>query len=396
MPWNEVKTMDQKKDFIDLVNQNDLSFSECCRQFSISRVTGYKWFKRYKTSGLEGLLELDRKPHNNGRELDEDTVREVLQVRYARPSMGPRKIKAYLENTRPNETWPAASSIGNLLDRHKLTRRRRKRNRVPITAPLSHCNDVNQLWSVDFKGAIRLENRKAYEPLTICDAHSRFLIQCVDLQFKDTEYVWAIYEQAFYEYGLPIRIRTDNGPPFGSCAAGRLTSLAVKLIKAGVIPEWINPGCPEENGRHERMHRSLEESILLSAPKTHKEFGDCVEDFLSFYNYERPHEALGQKPPSSIFTTSPRKWCGRLKSPEYSSLFDVREVSKAGQIEHKGKKVFITGSLVREPVGLKENAEGFLEVFYGPIYLGKIGTESRLIKPEMPGRVKRKFTATYY
>lgn len=236
----------------------------------------------------------------------------------------------------------------------------------------------------------------AYEPLTICDAHSRFLIQCVDLKFKDIEYVWAMYEQAFYEYGLPVRIRTDNGPPFGSCGAGRLTRLGVKLIKAGVTPEWIKPGCPQENGRHERMHRSLEEAVSFPLPKTPEELKGRFLEFIDFYNYERPHEALGQKPPASIFTTSPRKWCGRLKSPEYSNLFEVREVSKAGQIKHKGRKVFITESLVREPVGLKENSEGVLEVFYGPIYLGKIGAENRLIKPEMPGRVKRKLTLTYY
>ena len=390
MPWNEVKAMDQKKDFIDSVLNDKLSFSESCRQFSISRKTGYKWVERYNVLGLEGLLENSRKPHRNSRELDESTICQILNLRYKRPSLGPRKIKARLEDAYPNGDWPSASSIGNLLDRYGLSKKRRKRIRVPVTAPLSHCNDVNEIWSADFKGAIRLENGIAIEPLTISDAHSRFLIQCIDLELKNTEHVWTMYERAFYEFGLPKKMRTDNGPPFGSCAAGRLTPLAINLVKAGIVPEWIRPGNPQENGRHERLHRSLEEVVSLPRAATRKEIQERFRDFVDFYNNERPHEALGQKVPSSVYSPSSRTWSGRLESPEYSSEFDVRRVSKGGQVKFKGKKVYIAENLTYEPVGVKEVSDGWWEVFYGPIYLGKIGSEDHLIKPQLPGRSKTK------
>lgn len=390
MPWNEVKTMDQKKNFIDLVLREELPFSECCRQFSVSRKTGYKWFGRYQELGLEGLLEEKRTPNNITRALDQEVIKQVLEIRQKRPCLGPRKIKARLERLYPTKKWPAASSIGNILDRYQLTRVRKKRHRVPLTAPLSECKGINDLWSVDFKGSFQLNGTK-YEPLTICDAHSRFLIRCLDLKSKDIEHVWAIYEDAFYEYGLPLKIRTDNGPPFGSCGAGRLTRLGVKLIKAGVIPEWINPGNPQENGRHERMHRVLEETLVLSPIEEESAF----DDFIDFYNYERPHEALDQNTPSAVFRNSPRKWYGQLRSPIYSKEFEIREASKVGQIEYKQKKVFLSSCLAGEPVGIKVVDKGF-EVFYGPIYLGKVEEENRLIKPEKLGRPKgRKVISPY-
>jgi transposase InsO family protein len=224
------------------------------------------------------------------------------------------------------------------------------------------------------------------EPLTITDCNSRFLICCTHLDKHTVGDVWPILNRSFQEYGLPNRIRSDNGAPFGSVGAGRLTRLAVNIIKAGVIPEWINPGHPEENGRHERFHLTLKQEVATPPKETLALQVQALEGFRYDYNFERPHEALNMKKPCECYTSSNRIWGGVLRPPEYNRReFDVRKVEKSGQITWKGKHIYISETLMGEYVGLKLLENDYLEVFYGPVYLGKIDGNS-LDKPKMKTR----------
>ena len=263
---------------------------------------------------------------------------------------------------------------------------------MPATHPLGNVNNSNDVWMADFKGWFLTKDKKKCEPVTITTGHTRYLIRCNQLTKKSTEYVWPIFEEAFWEYGLPNRVRTDNGPPFGCIGIGRLSQLSVNLIKAGVVPEWINPGHPEENGRHERFHLTFKQAVASPPAGSLEEQIARMEQFQEEYNYERPHEALSFETPASQYYASERQWDGILRSPEYDGKeMAVRKVCQSGCIWVNQKEYFLGQVLTGEYVGMKEVETEEYELYYGPVYLGKLKKGQKIERPKLvPKKVVRR------
>ena len=389
MPWEETCVMDRRMSFIAACLAGEESVSSLCRQFAVSRKTGNKWLARYRSEGAAGLADRSRAPRSNARAIDDAVVQAVIGLRHRRPTWGPRKIKAWLEDRCPEQVWPAASTIGELFDRQGLTRHRKRRRRsAPQTAPLGVCAAPNDVWCADFKGWFLTGDGTHVEPFTLSDAHSRFLLRCEAVGRADEAHVWPILAGAFREYGLPTALRSDNGPPFASLAVAGLSRLAVKLIKAGVRPERIAPGRPQQNGRHERLHLTLKQDTASPPGRSLAEQMGRFARFQEDYNTERPHEALGQRPPGRVYRPSPRAFDGVLRAPDYPAEAAVRRVRHAGTIKWRGEELFISEALAREPVGLFPVTDDVWLLKYGPVVLGTMKGREGFIRVG-PGRPPR-------
>jgi hypothetical protein len=267
-----------------------------------------------------------------------------------------------------------------------VTVKRRLRRRSPPSAPFGQCAAANDVWCTDFKGWFVTGDGKRCEPLTLSDAHSRYLLRCQALARTDTDHVWPVLEAAFREFGLPLRLRSDNGSPFASCGAGGLSQLAVKVIKAGVVPERIKPGKPQQNGRLERLHLTLLQDTASPPAGTWREQLERLRCFQHLYNEERPHQALGNETPAKHYAASPRRFDGVLREPDYGSDYAVRRVRHNGEIRWRGNTIYISGALIGEPVGLIENDSGDCTACYGPVALGVIAPGANCLrKPNARG-----------
>lgn len=386
MVWKETCAMEERMRFVDAVVENTETFAAVCRRFGVSRKTGYKWLARYQAEGVEGLKDQSRAPLHHAQSMTARIAEQCLAVRRAHPSWGPAKIKAWLEKHRPRTEWPAASTMGALLDREGLTVKRVVRRRgPPSSVPFAQCAAANDVWCIDFKGWFITGDGKRCEPMTLSDAHSRYLLRCQALARNDGDHVWPVLDAAFREFGLPLRLRSDNGSPFASTGAGGLSQLSVKVIKAGVLPERIKPGKPQQNGRLERLHLTLLQDTASPPAPTLRTQLDRFRSFQRVYNEERPHQALGNDVPAARYAASPRRFDGILREPEYSADHEVRRVRHNGEIRWQGNTIYINAALVGEPVGLLEDDEGSWPVSYGPIKLGVIAHgENRLRKPKPP------------
>lgn len=385
MGWKEICAVEERMRFVVAVEKREESFAAICRRFGVSRRVGYKWLQRFEEEGACGLLDRSRAPRHHPQAMVQEIAERCLEVRRAHPTWGPLKVRAYLERKAPATTWPAASSIGELLDREGLTVKRKLRRRSPpSSAPFAHCGAANDVWCIDFKGWFLTGEGKRCEPLTITDAHSRYLLRCQALPRTDTEHVWPVLDAAFREFGLPRYLRSDNGSPFASRGAGGLSRLSVRLIKAGVTPERIAPGKPQQNGRHERMHLTLLQDVANPPARSMREQLRRLHEFQRHYNEERPHQALGNATPADCYQLSPRRFEGILRSPEYDDQ-DVRRVRHNGEIKLHGKLIYISEALIGEPIGLAEDEDGWT-VTYGPITLGTVAhRDDRLRRPKRKG-----------
>lgn len=386
MGWKETYAVDERMRFVIAVEKREEPFAAICRQYDVSRRVGYKWLARFEEAGVEGLLDRSRAPLHHPHEIADELAERCLAVRRAHPSWGPLKVRAYLERRAPAKDWPAASTIGALFDREGLTVKRKLRRRSPpSSAPFSGCEAANDVWCIDFKGWFLTGDGDRCEPLTLTDAHSRYLLRCQALLRTDTDHVWPVLDAAFREFGLPQYMRSDNGSPFASRGAGGLSKLSVKLIKAGVVPERIAPGKPQQNGRHERMHLTLLQDTASPPACSLRQQLKRLRDFQRLYNEQRPHQALGNATPADSYTPSPRRFDGILREPEYGPDHTVRRVRQNGEVKWNGTAIYINQALVGEPVGLDENAIGWI-VSYGPIVLGTIAhRDDRLRKPKHSG-----------
>jgi transposase InsO family protein len=294
------------------------------------------------------------------------------------------KVRAYLERLRPSRDWPAASTIGALFDREGLTVKRKLRRRSPpSSAPFAHCGAANDVWCIDFKGWFLTGDGSRCEPLTLSDACSRYLLRCQVLARTDSKHVWPVLDAAFREFGLPLYLRSDNGSPFASRGAGGLSRLSVKLIKAGVTPERIAPGKPQQNGRHERMHLTLLKEAASPPARTLREQIKRLQAFQRLYNEKRPHQALDNATPADCYTASSRRYDGVLREPNYGVDDRIRRVRQNGEIKWNGSTIYISEALVGEPIGLAEQDDGGWSVSYGRIELGVINHRGdRLDKPK--------------
>ena len=371
MPWKEKSTVDQRKELIARCRSGEESIAWICRELEISRQTAYKFLKRYEETGEEGLADLSRAPHHRPGAMREGIAERILEARRKHPRWGPRKLRADLVRQDEAEKWPSASSIGDLLKREGLVAGRRKRARVPpYGAPLQHADTPNRVWCADFKGWFRCGDGKRCDPLTATDACSRFLLRCRAVEKTDGPHVRSVFEVMFQEYGLPDAIRTDNGPPFASGAPGGLSRLAMWWMQLGIRHERIDPGCPQQNGRHERMHQTLKQETASPPKGSLKRQQEAFQAFEREYNYERPHEALQYRTPAEVYRRSQRAYPARLPDLEYPPGAHLRWVSQQGSVKWKNKRTFLSEVLARQAVGLIELEEDYFEVYYGPILIG--------------------------
>ena len=352
------RAVDKRMRFVTAVEVGQETMTALCRRFGFSRKTGYKWLERYRLDGIEGLSERSRAPREHPRAVSAAIAERCLAVRRAHLTWGPVKVRAWLERNDPEVVWPAASTIGELFDREGLTiKRKLRRHCPPLSTPFAACNSANAVWCIDFKGWFLTGDGTHCEPLTLSDAYSRYLLRCQPLGRTDTEHVWPVLDAAFREFGLPLRLRSDNGPPFASTGTGGLSRLAVKVIKAGVRPERIAPGQPQQNGRLERLHLTLLRDTANPPARSLREQLGRFRDFQRVYNEDRPHAALGNATPAEYYGRSPRRWDGILREPEYPDEAALRRVHRNGAIRWRGAEIYLSEALVGEPVGLIERSE---------------------------------------
>lgn len=369
MPWKENSTMDLRAHLIRDF-ETGYSATELAGIYQVSRRTVYKWIDRHAAEGVAGLADRSRAPRHRPQQLDPEMVARLIEARQ-RWKWGPRKLLAKLTAEEPHTGWPAASTIADVLKRAGLTQRRRPRRHTPPGArPFGDVAAVNQTWCADFKGWFRTRDGTRCDPLTITDAHSRYLLCCQIVPKTDTLHVRALFEAAFRNYGLPEAIRTDNGPPFASTAPGGLSRLSLTWIRLGIRVERTKPASPQENGRHERMHLTLKQDTLNPPEANPRRQQEAFDRFQLVYNEERPHEALANQTPASVYTCSPRPMPRRLPELEYPEGYFVRQVMQGGEISWEGRCAFISEVLRHEPVGLKPHTDRYYEVFYGPVALG--------------------------
>ena len=391
MPWKVECVVEQRLRFITEWQRGEFSLTELCRQHHITRQTGYKWLDRYAMEGLEGLQDRSRAPHEHPNEVSESVERQILAVRGKYPLWGARKIGAHLIRTGCSGTVPATSTIGLILKFHGLTVARKERpKRYPRGEPLAQADAANRVWCADFKGWFRTGDGARCDPLTITDGHSRYLLRCQAVKGEDTLHAKPVFEAAFREYGLPDRMRTDNGVPFGSNGDTGLSALAVWWIKLGIYPERIRPGKPQDNGRHERMHLTLKQATATPPARSWREQQRRFDRFRQEYNQERPHEALGQVPPVFCYEPSERKWPRRLPEIAYDPDWEVRRVEQGGRIRWRGQNVFVSHALQGEPVGLKPIGPAAWQLQFSFYVLGVVeGERSRIWTPEQWRRRQR-------
>jgi len=360
--------MDEKVRFVFEYERDEQTMTDLCSTFGISRECGYMWLRRYRQNGLAGLVEIDRASHRHPNQTATSIEEAVLGLRQAHMTWGPRKLKRILERDQPGRSWPATSTMGEIVKRAGLVIAHKKRRRTePYTEPLAHAVESNRVWCADFKGWFRAGDGARIDPLTITDACSRYLLRCQAVEKTDTERVRAIFEAAFREFGLPWWIRTDNGPPFASSAVGGLSRLAVWWIKLGIVPERIEAGHPEQNGRHERMHRTLKLDLRLAGDWRAQQRE--LDQFRSDYNQIRPHEALEMQTPASVYKPSPRAYPERLPEVEYPDEMQVRTIKSHGHFRWKKHDVFLSEVLWGEPVGLLPVDDGIYTVHFAQMPL---------------------------
>jgi len=363
MPWKETCAMDQKVRMIGDWLSNGYTITELSQLYEVSRKTIYKWISRYKLEGPSGLIEWSRAPRSHPNATAPEVVKDTVATKLGRQKWGPKKVVAWLREQYPERRWPAVSTAGDILKKEGLVRpRRRKRRTPPYVERFIECNRPNEVWSADFKGQFRMGDGKLCYPLTVVDSSSRYLLFCRGLNRPTFEEVQPWFEWVFREYGLPEAIRTDNGAPFASVGLGGLCRLSIWFIKLGIRPERIEPGHPEQNGRHERLHRSLKEATARPPRGNMQLQQRAFDEFMQEYNFQRPHEALGQKTPASIYEPWRRPYPVRVPEVEYGHDVIVRQVRRNGEIRWKGELIYVSEALAGERVALKQKNEHLWEV----------------------------------
>jgi putative transposase len=372
--------MDEKLKFVARLLDGE-KMAPLCREFNISRKTGYKIFERYKNYGLEGLDDRQRRPFRYANQLPMQVRKAILRIKQDKPSWGAPKIREKLRRQFPNLRLPAKSTIHAVLDKAGLVTRRKKRRYKATGTPLSAPKKPNQLWCADYKGEFMLTNKKYCYPLTITDFATRYLIACEALENTQEQYAFSVFEQAFKEYGLPQAIRTDNGLPFSSVRAlFGLSRLSVWWLRLGIQIERIQPGKPQQNGRHERMHLTLKQEATQPAGDNFLQQQEKFDQFMSQYNEERPHQALAMKYPAELYQPSKRIYQG-LPELEYPFHDKTAMVTMCGRVCFKDKKFYLSQVFSGQTIGIKEVQEGIWLVTFMHYDLGYFDEETRHVTP---------------
>lgn len=381
MPWMETDPMEQRTAFIADYQQDLYSMTDLCARYSVSRKTGYKWLARFADGGRRGLRDQSRAPHHCPHRIDAALAELLCRTRRAHPDWGAGKLLDYLGPRHPGTTWPAVSTVNDLLGRHQLlTRRRRRRPHhhpgvVPpgTTAP-------NDLWTADFKGQFPTGDGIYCYPLTIADQHTRFLLTCQALPSTKTVGARAVFERAFRTFGLPTAIRTDNGIPFASGGLHGLTTLNVWWWRLGIHHQRIHPGRPQQNGAHERMHRTLKRAAIRPPRPDAAAQQRAFNRFRTEYNEDRPHAALDGQTPASRYQPSPRPYPRTLPPQEYPGHFVVKRITNAGTFRFQHRLLFLSNPLKGHRVGLEEVDNGIWAIYFNTILLAKLDERDYIIR----------------
>jgi putative transposase len=373
MPWEVINQMDLKKQLVNDWNNGCSCITDLSQKYRVSRPTIYKWLKRYERFGIKGLEEQSRAPKNCPNRTSQAILDLVIQQKLKNRKRGPRKVRAQLKRKYPELDFPAVSTIAYWLNKEGLVERRKKRLHVPpYTQPFCACDAPNDVWSIDYKGQFHMKNGRLCYPLTLSDNFSRFILGCQGLEGPRHDPTRHCVEAIFREYGLPLAIRFDNGTPFAGRCIGGLSRLMIWWILLGIIPERIDKGAPQQNGRHERMHRTLKSEALNPVARNLKEQQEAFDIYRHDYNHDRPHESLCDQTPSDYYKKSNRPYVERPHPPDYGHDYLVRSVRHSGEIKFMGRMFFITELLAGLPVGLKEISDGLWQLQFSFYTLGSI------------------------
>lgn len=380
--------MDERLKFVARLLDGE-KMAVLCREFDISRKTGYKIYARYKDCGVEGLTDRSRRPYRHARQLPFQIEKFIVQLKQEHPSWGAPKIRERLRRKHSDVQCPAISTVHAILDRHGLVKRRRRRVYRPEGTALSYTNSPNDLWCADYKGEFMLADRRYCYPLTISDFASRYLISCEALSTTKAMYAFTVFERAFKDFGLPRAIRTDNGAPFASAnALFGLTKLSVWWLRLGIGIERIKPGHPQQNGRHERMHLTLKKEATKPAAKNFLQQQARFDRFISTFNQERPHQGINMKYPAELYSRSPRPYQG-LPQLEYPFHDRTVTVTRCGRICMGRHKINLSQSFAGQKVGVKEVSEKIWLVSFMQYDLGFFDHETcRIESAENPFAAK--------
>ena len=372
MPWQKVLPMDERMRFISRYESGVWSMSELCRQFGISRKTGYKWLGRYRARGYEGLGERSHRPHESPTRVSEQWVERLVEMRVKHPTWGPKKLRIKLLQKHGNGV-PAASTLGKKLKQLGMVRARKRRwPAVEVPRSRQAPTRSNEVWGVDFKGWFRLGDGSRCDPLTISDLYSRYVLCCEALGGQSFELVRPVFEKIFQRHGMPERLRMDNGTPFASTGVGRFSRMSLWWKGLGITLEYIEPGCPEQNGVHERMHRTLKAEATKPPADTMGGQQRRFDQWREQFNQERPHEALGQRVPAILYERSERAYTGEVQEARYGLGYALRRVRSNGQIKWCGQLRFISETLSGELVAVREREAERYEVWYREVLLGQL------------------------
>ncbi len=385
--------MDQKRLFILDYHRGAFSLTKLAARYGISRPTAYKWIDRFRADGYPGLAERSRRPTTSPRAIPPDQVADILELRRRHPYWGAKKLLTILTQRHPAQAWPARSTVCDLLLRHGLVPHKRRRRYPGHPGKPEHSMAApNDTWCIDYKGQFKTGDGRYCYPLTVTDGCSRFLLACRGLRSTAHETAQPVLRRLFHEYGLPRILRSDNGIPFASTAIGRLSRLSIWWIRLGIQPELIELGHPEQNGRHERMHRTLKQETTRPAARTLRGQQRRFDQFRTEFNLVRPHEALDQATPAARYHPSPRPMPARLAPIVYPAHFETRLMSKNGGFRWAHHRVPLSHLLAGEYIGLEEVADGIWDVYYSTVRLGQMDERTHTVEDALGKRQRRPTT----
>jgi putative transposase len=369
MPWKRDALASPYYAFIASVWDRGSSFADVCRAHGISRPTGYKWFKRFLQQGLEGLREQSRRPHRCARQTADEVRTALFELRQQHPTWGAKKLVAVLADRWPRQSMPHPRTVERWSPRGARPARRVCLPALrPLRARVRRCHDV---WTIDFKGWFRTQDRRRCEPLTVRDAYSCCVLYVRHVSAESTVAVRRALTGLFQREGLPRVIRVDNGAPFGGTGALGLTRLSVWWLQLGIAVEFSRPGHPEDNAAHEQMHRVLKAETANPPAPTLAAQNRRLERWRQQYNRERPHEAFGQRPPQERYQRNPRRYPRTVVAWRYPAGVTIRRVSQGGWISWAGRRRLIGRAFAQHAVGLKPRGTYHL-VWLGPHCIGEL------------------------